>query len=300
MNVKGKESTLYDSQGNGLAESAVKDTKDAVRTILACLVRRFGRDFPGGPNTALACEILRGDAEQMQEGSRRQDSLRAAQGAQVRVSTAAFCGESPPHDPLESRRVWRESKQDGRTESFLVCLIGTMSSTWAQPEACTRSGRSDVARLQNGLVTFSWMLWRRDLGTRPKNAKDARVVLPDVNSPAAMAEAEAVGKTRRLCIDKADIGCRCIEEGKRAQGHSKGCRARLESEIAQTDEGRVRLRTAYLRGLARVSAWAPAAIPLPPIPDDVQDMPMDADDRADGCGGNVEKAQCRSSCSRDG
>ena len=43
-----EESALYDSQSNGLAESAVKDVKDAVRTNLACLVRRFGQEFPGG------------------------------------------------------------------------------------------------------------------------------------------------------------------------------------------------------------------------------------------------------------
>ena len=30
-----------------LAENAVKDVKDAVRANLACLVRRFGREFPG-------------------------------------------------------------------------------------------------------------------------------------------------------------------------------------------------------------------------------------------------------------
>ena len=37
-----------DSQSNRLAESAVKDVKDAVRTNLACLVRRFGQEFAGG------------------------------------------------------------------------------------------------------------------------------------------------------------------------------------------------------------------------------------------------------------
>ena len=31
-----------------LAENAVKDVKDAVRTNLACFVRRFGREFQGG------------------------------------------------------------------------------------------------------------------------------------------------------------------------------------------------------------------------------------------------------------
>ena len=35
-------------KATSLAESAVKDVKDAVRTNLACLVRRFGREFPGG------------------------------------------------------------------------------------------------------------------------------------------------------------------------------------------------------------------------------------------------------------
>ena len=36
------------TSANGLAESAVKEVKDAVRTNLACLVRRFGQKFPGG------------------------------------------------------------------------------------------------------------------------------------------------------------------------------------------------------------------------------------------------------------
>ena len=47
-NVNIEEGALYDSQSNELAESAVKDAKDAVRTNLACLVRRCGQEFPGG------------------------------------------------------------------------------------------------------------------------------------------------------------------------------------------------------------------------------------------------------------
>ena len=68
----------------------------------------------------------------------------------------------------------------------------------------------------------------------PKSAKEDRVVLLDVSSPIAMAEAEAIGRTRRLYINKADfmkygltegcLGCHCLAEGKRAQGHSEGCR----------------------------------------------------------------------------
>ena len=47
MNVKIEESALSDTQSNGLAESAVKGAKNAVRTNLACVVRRFGQEFPG-------------------------------------------------------------------------------------------------------------------------------------------------------------------------------------------------------------------------------------------------------------
>ena len=84
------------------------------------------------------------------------------------------------------------------------------------------------------------------------------VVLPDVSSPVAMAEVDAIGKGRCLYISKANLmehglterclGCRCLAEEKRAQGHSEGCRTRLEAEIAKTEEGRTRLTMAFLRG----------------------------------------------------
>ena len=48
VSVKAEESALHDSESNGLAESDVKEVKDAVRTNLACLVRRFGQEFQGG------------------------------------------------------------------------------------------------------------------------------------------------------------------------------------------------------------------------------------------------------------
>ena len=47
----------------------------------------------------------------------------------------------------------------------------------------------------------------------PKCAKEVRVVLPDVCSPAAMAEAESIGRTRRLYINKADIMKYGLTEG---------------------------------------------------------------------------------------
>ena len=56
-----------------------------------------------------------------------------------------------------------------------------------------------------------------------------------------------------------------------------------EAEIARTEEGRARLTTAYLRSLPRdegrepgEGVQAPAAVPAPPRPDEVQDEPMNA------------------------
>ena len=56
------------------------------------------------PSPDLACEMLRGDGEQVQKRSRWQDIQRAAQGAYVRKGTDAFCGEDPPHDPWSHER----------------------------------------------------------------------------------------------------------------------------------------------------------------------------------------------------
>ena len=75
------------------------------------------------------------------------------------------------------------------------------------------------------------------------------------------------------------LGCRCLAEGRRAQGHSEGCRARLKAEIAKTEEGRARLTTAYLKGLPRDEGGGlGAAVPVPPRPDGVQDEPMNAEE----------------------
>ena len=87
--VKIEESALYDTQSNGLAESAMKDAKDAVRTNLACLVRCFGQEFPGRHPVLLW--LVKNSVGMVNRCRRGPDgSLRAPQGAQVRASTAAF------------------------------------------------------------------------------------------------------------------------------------------------------------------------------------------------------------------
>ena len=122
-----------------------------------------------------------------------------------------------------------------------MCLTGATGSTWAQRETCIRFELSDVARPPNEVSCLNAVSARPWDGS--KCAKDVRVVLLDVSPPAAMAEAEAIGMTRRLYINKVDImkhwltegclGCSSFAEGEGAQGHSEGCRARLEAEIAR-------------------------------------------------------------------
>ena len=118
------------------------------------------------------------------------------------------------------------------------------------------------------------------------------MMLSGVRAPAGMAQADALGKVRRLYITKSDImkywlpdgcaGCRAIAEGKRAHGHPEGCWAGLEAELAKTDDGTVRLTTAYLRDLARdeesgaaASATAPPTIPAPSSAGEVPGVPME-------------------------
>ena len=80
------------------------------------------------------------------------------------------------------------------------------------------------------------------------------------------------------------LGCRCLGEWNRAQGHSEGCRTRLEAEIAKT-EGRVRLTTARDEEEEGpgASAEASAAVPAPPRSGEVQDEPMNAAETLTKC-----------------
>ena len=96
------------------------------------------------------------------------------------------------------------------------------------------------------------------------------------------------------------VGCRSFEEGKRAQRHSKECRARLEAEIAKSDDGRVRLTTAYLRG-PRGGKEDPLRAQgrqqrsqCHPFPSEAQDAPVDdvAGARAPMGVIDVKEAQC--------
>ena len=105
VSVKTVESALYDSQSNGLAGSRCERCKGCRENECGLPRQTLWTRFPRRtPSPDLACEVLRGDGEQVQKWSRWQDGLRAAQGTQVCASTAAFCGENPLHDPSSHER----------------------------------------------------------------------------------------------------------------------------------------------------------------------------------------------------
>ena len=259
-----------------------------MRTNLACLVRRFGHEFPGGHpvltwlvkySVAMLNRCRRGPdgktAYELRKGRKFARALphfaekilfmiprvtKGVERVEPRWEDGIFLGVSDPSDEL-----------------YLGAGRGSHKVRTARRREATE--RVDLTFL-NSVSARPW--------DGPKKVRDVRVVLPDVRSPAAMAEAEAIGKGRRLYTSKADLmkhgltegclGCRCLAEGKRAQGHSEGCRARLEAEVAKTEDGRARLTTAYLRGLPRDEEGGLGAGAEAPSPrsDEVQDEPVDA------------------------
>ena len=99
VTIKAEESALYDSQSNGLAESAVNDAKDAVRTNLACLVRRFGQEFTGEhPVLSWLVKYSVAMVNRYRRGPDGKTAYGVAQGAQIRKGTAVFFGEDSLYD----------------------------------------------------------------------------------------------------------------------------------------------------------------------------------------------------------
>ena len=117
------------------------------------------------------------------------------------------------------------------------------------------------------------------------SAKDVRVVLPDVSSPAAMAEEDSMGKSR-LHTNKADfmkhgltegrLGCRSFAEGNPSQkGSERKDTPRDAVHDSKLKSPRQTKETTSDNSTAAESSGAPT-VPVPPLPDEVQDVPMDA------------------------
>ena len=281
MNVKPEESAQYYSKSNELAESAEKDAKDAVRTNLACLVRRFGQEFPGGH--PVLSWLVKYSVAMVKKCRRGPDGKTAYVLCERDASSVEHCRIFRRRSSSWSLAVtkgvarveprWEDGFFLGVSDRSDKLYVGTERGMHKVRTVRRREAKERVHLMfLNSVSARPW--------DGPKKVRDVRIVLPDVKSPAAMAEAEAIGKGRRLYIRKADImkheptegclGCRCLAEGKRAQGHSEGCRTRLEAQIVKSEDGKARSTTAYLRSLPLdegrepdAGAEAPAVVPEP-------------------------------------
>ena len=104
VTVKAEERALCDSQSNGLAESAVKDVKDAVKKKLACLVRRFGQEFLGG-HPVLAClQYSVAVVHRCRRGPDGKTAYELRKGRKFARALPHFCGEDPLRDPWSHKR----------------------------------------------------------------------------------------------------------------------------------------------------------------------------------------------------
>ena len=121
VSVKVEESALYDSQSNGLAESAVKDAEDAVRTNLACLVRRFGQEFLGGhPVLTWLVKYSVAMVNRCRRGPDGKTAYDLRKGRKFARALPHFCGEDPLHDPWSHERSGESRTKMGWNLSWCV------------------------------------------------------------------------------------------------------------------------------------------------------------------------------------
>ena len=130
---------------------------------------------------------------------------------------------------------------------LLWFLIGATSSSWALREACTKFEHSDVRKQPNELTSIFLSIATARPREFPESAKEKRIVLLDVSSPAVVAQAGARAKGRRPYMSEADghearvdglLSRLPCPEGKHAQGHSEGVvhASKLKSPRRKKDE----------------------------------------------------------------
>ena len=198
VNAKTEESALYDSQSNGLAERAVKDAKDAVRTNLACLVRRLGQEFQGRHpiltwlvkySVATVNRCRRGpDGKTANELRKGRKFSRALPHFEEKI-LFMVPGVTKGVARVEPR--WEDGIFLGLSDRSDELYVGTERD--AQGSNSQATERVDLT-FPNSVSARPW--------DGPRKVRDVRIVLPDVSSPATMAEAEAIGRGRRLYIQQ--------------------------------------------------------------------------------------------------
>ena len=188
MNVKAEESALCDSQSNGLAESAVKDLKDAVRTNLACLVRRFGQEFPGGhPVLIWLVKYSVAMVNRCKTACELQKGRKFARALPHFAEKSLFTIPGVTKGMARVEPTWEDGIFLGVSDRSDELHVGTEKGMHK-----VRTVRRHEATERIDLTFLNSVSARSRDG--PKKVRDVRVVLPDVSSLAAMAEAEAIGK----------------------------------------------------------------------------------------------------------
>ena len=170
VNVKIEESATHDSQSNGLAESAVKDSKDAVRTNLACLVRRFRQEFP--ERHPVLTWLVQCSVTMVNRCRRGPDGKTANELRKVRKFARALPHFAEKILFMISGVTKGVARVEPRWEDgIFLGVTGATSSTSTQREACTRFEQSHVARAHNELTSRSFCL-----GTDPEGVRRANEV----------------------------------------------------------------------------------------------------------------------------
>ena len=169
VTVKMKESALHDSQSNGVADIPLKDVEDAVRTDLACLVRRFGQEFPG--RHPVLTWLVKYSVAMVNRCRRGSDGKTAYELRKGRKFARAL-----PH--LAEKIFFMilgvtkgVARVDPRWEDGIFLGVSDQSDelhVGTEREACTRFEHSGIARLPNELTSLSRLLCRQDLGTAPR------------------------------------------------------------------------------------------------------------------------------------
>ena len=170
----------------------MKDAKDAVRTNLACLARRFGQEFTG--EHPVLSWLVKNSVAMVNRYRRRPGGKTAYElrkGRRFARALPYFAEKILFMIPGVTKGV---ARVEPRWEDGIFLGVSDRSDEFY---VGTERGMHKVQTVRRGEATERFDLTFLNAVTArpwdgPKSAKEVRVVLPDVSSSTAMAEAEAI------------------------------------------------------------------------------------------------------------
>ena len=232
-------SATYDSQGNGLAESAVRDIKGLVRTLLGALTQLYGRQLPS--SSPIFVWLVRYAGQMLSRSNRGEDGKT---GFELRRGRG-FKRSMPP---FGERVMWlRPGSNKGVATVAARCLdgiflgpsdtsdelyVGTAAGAFKTRTVKRRdvTARADFALLES-FKAFPWDEVASAKGSVPQRVVEATPL------PREMA-AQKPATMKRTYIRATDLqqhgytsecpGCAAAAAGLAQRGHSESCRQRFE------------------------------------------------------------------------